>query len=477
MLFPTIAFGIFFPIVFLASWLLRPQPQRWKLFMVVASYVFYGWWQRGHEWYSLNWWLMGKLALSTVVNQVFVVGISKAAGPLAKKIWVWIAVTANLAFLGWFKYYGFFRDQVPGFGFMPAKQVILPIAISFFTFQALSYVLDTYRHQLRPVGLLDFACYLSFFPHLVAGPIVRAREFLPQLRQRPDPRYLEASHAFRLIVAGMFKKVVVSSYLAANLVDPVFANPKGHGALDSLFGVYGYAIQIYADFSGYTDIAIGIALLLGIRFPVNFDSPYRALSLQDFWRRWHMSLSRWLRDYLYISLGGNRRGRTRTYVNLMLTMLIGGLWHGASWKFVVWGAIHGIALAIERLWADRRERLGLPEPVDTPVRRALRWLVTFHVVCFAWIFFRAENFTVAWSLIGRFVTGWGMHSTLVTGLAIFTIVAMLASQFVPEPVMQNVQARFSRFPVVAQGATLAVCFFFIDKLGPQGVLPFIYFQF
>ena len=235
-------------------------------------------------------------------------------------------------------------------------QIILPIGVSFFTFQAMSYVIDAYRDDLKAVSLLDFAVYLSFFPHLVAGPIVRAREFLPQIRKRADPRFIDASRAFRLIIAGMFKKVVVSSYLATNIVDPVFHAPGSHSSLEVLTGIYGYAFQIYADFSGYTDIAIGIALLLGIKFPPNFNSPYIALSLQDFWRRWHMTLSRFLRDYLYVSLGGNRKGKTRTYVNLMATMLIGGLWHGASWTFVVWGGIHGVGLATERFMADRRPR-------------------------------------------------------------------------------------------------------------------------
>ena len=213
--------------------------------------------------------------------------------------------------------------------------------MSFFVFQAISYVVDTYRRHLRPVSLLDFATYLSFFPHLVAGPIVRVGEFVPQMERPADPREIDAARAFRLIMFGLAKKVIVAEQLAAWIVKPVFDNPTQYGAIDNLFGVYAYAIQIYADFSGYTDIAIGLALLLGIRFPQNFNSPYIATTLQDFWRRWHMTLSRWLRDYLYIGLGGNRKGETRTCINLFLTMFLGGLWHGASWTFVVWGTIHG----------------------------------------------------------------------------------------------------------------------------------------
>ena len=473
MLFPTIEFGIFFPIVFLCSWLLRPTPVRWKVFMVLASYVFYGWWDPK---YTLL------LAASTLFNQAVVRGIWARESSAWKRTWLWVGVIGNLGALGWFKYYGFFAESVVSslrdLGLdvtVPLVQVILPVGISFFTFQALSYVIDAYRGKVRPSSLLDFAVYLSFFPHLVAGPIVRASEFLPQLLQRPDPRYLDTSRAFRLIVAGLFKKVVVSSYLAANIVDPVFANPNGHSGLEHLFAIYGYAIQIYADFSGYTDIAIGCALLLGVAFPPNFDSPYRALTIQDFWRRWHMTLSRFLRDYLYISLGGNRGGRWKTYRNLMLTMVIGGLWHGAAWTFVVWGAIHGTVMSIERYRLDRRADAGLPPLVETPTRRVVQWLVTFHIVCLAWVFFRAQTFDAAWDMLSGLNNGG--PSPLVTGMLVFTIGAMLASQFVPPYVVQRLEIAFSKLSLVPQAVLLAGFFFLLDATGPAGVAPFIYFQF
>ena len=473
MLFPTIQFAIFFPIVFVLAWLLRPYPTRWKVLMVIASYVFYGWW---------DWHYVFLLGGSTIANQIFAKLIAPTREPFRRWL-LFLAVAVNLGVLAYFKYYGFFATSVVNsfsdLGIKvspPLFQIILPIGISFFTFQALSYVIDTYRRKVEPVRFLDFATYLSFFPHLVAGPIVRASEFLPQLKERPDPRYLDGSHAFRLIVAGMFKKVVVSSYLAGAIVDKVFAAPANHSSLEILFAIYAYAIQIYADFSGYTDIAIGIALLLGIRFPPNFDSPYTARSLQDFWRRWHMTLSRFLRDYLYIPLGGSRGTKWQTYRNLMLTMLIGGLWHGAAWTFVVWGGIHGVGLAVEHFRADRREQLGLPEPAQTPRRMILEWAITFNVVCLAWVFFRSPTFDTAFTMLQRLFTAWG-PAPLVTPLLLFTIVAMLASQFVPEDAMRQIQARFSRFPVVAQGLTLAGCFFVINALGPIGVAPFIYFQF
>jgi alginate O-acetyltransferase complex protein AlgI len=481
-LFPTVQFGIFFPIVFFLSWLLRPQPRYWKLFTIGASYIFYvfafkgGWltWQR--------WQFPALLAAVTVMNQIFVVGTFRATG-VGRRVWVTLAVVFDLGILGYFKYYNFFRDNLgPLLSWLPKQQVILPVAISFYIFQALSYVIDAHRGKVKPARLIDFATYLSFFPHLVAGPIVRASEFLPQLRQRPDPRHLDAGRAFRLIMAGMFKKVVVASYLAKSSVDKVFASPKSYGAIDTLISVYAYAVQIYCDFSGYTDIAIGLALLLGIRFPKNFDSPYIAASLQSFWRRWHMSLSRWLRDYLYIPLGGNRgsnlpglRGKVRpkiaTYLNLLLVMVLGGLWHGAAMRFVIWGAIHGVGLAFERIWAERPSAVARSKPTSL----VMGWLVTFHIVCAAWVFFRAESLGRAGSMFGRVLTGWSTPSTLVTPLLLVTIVGMIAAQFVPERFMAVLQGRFSAIPLVLQGVAMAFGFFIIDRFGD--VTTFIYFQF
>jgi D-alanyl-lipoteichoic acid acyltransferase DltB (MBOAT superfamily) len=463
-LFPTVTFALFFPPVLLGAWLLAPRPLRWKLFLLAASYVFYAWW---------NWRFCFLIAGSTVMNQVFAVEIARRRDEVDPTIRYarWAAVAANLAVLGWFKYYGFFVTSVAttlrdlGVDISPRLvQVALPVGISFFTFQALSYVFDVGRDVLDPAPLLDVAVYLAFFPHLVAGPIVRASEFLPQLRRRPDPKRVDSSTAFWLITKGLFKKVVIASYLSTVLVDSVFATPNAHSAPQVLAGIYGYAIQIYADFSGYTDIAIGLALLLGIRFPENFDRPYVAASLQEFWRRWHMTLSRWLRDYLYIPLGGNRRGARRTYVNLMLTMLLGGLWHGAAWTFVVWGGIHGVGLAVERRYGHLR---------------APRWvqqLVTFHIVCLAWVFFRAETFTGARDVLWRLVAGW-TGDLRVDRVVVLTIVAALAVQFVPRDAGRRVLVAFSRLAPAAQAAALAGGLVVIDVLGPAGVAPFIYFRF
>jgi alginate O-acetyltransferase complex protein AlgI len=478
-LFPTVAFAVFFVVAFAANWLLRPTVHLWMVVMTALSLVFYGWTDARFVWL---------LVASALINWGFGQLIGQALGPAGQRTpasvaLVRAAVVVNLGFLGFYKYYGFFVDSFAesadtlGLGLSPpVLEIILPVGISFFTFHAISYVIDISRGEIEPMPLGDFAVYLSFFPHLVAGPIVRASEFGPQIRRRANPRSIPAAEAFRLIIAGLFKKVVISSYVATELVDPVFGAPDAHSRWELLVGVYAYAIQIYADFSGYTDIAIGCALLLGIRFPRNFDAPYRALSLQDFWRRWHMTLSRWLRDYLYIPLGGNRDGVRRTYRNLFLTMLLGGLWHGAAWTFVVWGAIHGGFLAVERVVRERW-RADHPEPVlPTTVARPLQWLVTFHVVCLAWIFFRAESIGTAFDMVGGILTSAG-PSPLVTGLLLFTIAAAIASQFVPDRAVERAQLRFTTLGPGTQAVALAAALTVIDVLGPDGVAPFIYFQF
>jgi D-alanyl-lipoteichoic acid acyltransferase DltB (MBOAT superfamily) len=319
--------------------------------------------------------------------------------------------------------------------------------------------------------------YLSLFPHLVAGPIVRSQELIPQIRRRLDPRRVEASRAAYLIVGGLFKKVVISSFLAAAIVDPVFAAPEGHSAIEVLLAVYGYAVVIYTDFSAYTDIAIGTALLLGFRFPENFDRPYTARSLQDFWRRWHMTLSRWLRDYVYIPLGGNRRGAGRTYVNIMITMVLGGLWHGAGWTFVLWGAYHGIGQVIGHHRRSRRIERDLPPMSDEPWAVVWQRVATFNLVCIGWVLFRSDSLHTAREMFRQLLVGWGEPSTLATPLVVAVIAGMLALQYAPRITAERLQVAFSRIGAVAQGALLAVALFVITILGPQGVAPFIYFRF
>jgi D-alanyl-lipoteichoic acid acyltransferase DltB (MBOAT superfamily) len=473
-LFPTVEFGVFFPIVFLGNWLLRPHPGWWRAFMLAASYVFYASFFRG-DWIGWGPKQQYPLVLAglTVVNQVCAEGAWRAERPRLRRAWVVAAVVVDVGTLAWFKYYDFLRGNLAdwGIGALPALDVFLPVGISFLVFQALSYVIDVGRSQLRPARLVDLAVYLSFFPHVMAGPLVRGREILPQLRATPDPRAVPAAHALRLIATGLIKKVVVAGFLAGAVVDDVFAAPEKYGNGDLLLATYGYAIQIYADFSGYTDMAIGFALLLGIRFPQNFDAPYRSASVQEFWRRWHMTLSRWLRDYVYIPLGGNRKGARRTSINLFLVMLIGGLWHGADWKFVIWGGLHGTFLLVERWWWRRR---GVPEGPEAVPWSWRRWLVTFHLVCLAWVFFNARSTHDAFTMLGRLLTHW-QAPTLLTGWLVVVIVGVLALQFVPARLPRLADAVFSRAPVVVQGATVAAVLLVVDRLGD--VTSFIYQQF
>ena len=472
MLFPTVTFAVFFLVVLPLSWLLMPTQQWWRPFILVASFVFYGWW---------DWHYIFLLAGSVIGNQLFAVAIHRQDDAGRRKLLLVLALVGNLGAIGYFKYYDFFLSSATNvlnaFGLDLAPHIVsvtLPIGISFYTFMAISYVVDTYRRDIEPATFMRFAVYLSFFPHLVAGPIVRASELIPQLGSPRDPRRVDTSRAFMLILTGLFMKVVIANELATTIVDDVFGAPEQQSSLEVLVGIYGYAVQIFADFFGYTNIAIGIALLLGFRFPQNFDAPYSAVSISDFWRRWHMTLSRWLRDYLYIPLGGNRGGSLLTYRNLMLTMLIGGLWHGAGWTFVAWGAIHGAALVAERWW---RERPGFVERPVTPWRRFWHRFVTFQVVCFGWIFFRSDSFADAWDLIVRLVTAWGEPSPLVTGGVLAAIAVGIGSQYLPRRLPLVIMARFSRLTLPAQAAVLALALLVTHAMGPEGVAPFIYFQF
>src|SRR5579875_80939 len=466
MIFPTLQFAAFFALVLPTSWLLMPHPRLWKPFMIGASYFFYG---------SADYHFVLLLVFCTVWNQVLANLIYRATDPLRSWL-LGLALAGDLGLLGWFKYYGFFAGSVAAFTSrlglpmpLPLIQVALPIAISFFTFQAMSYVMDVKRERTAPVKTIDFALYLSFFPHLIAGPIVRVTELVPQFATPRDPRRIEATRAFGLIAGGLFKKVVISDTLASQIVDPVFGSPSLHSRVDIIAAIYGYAVQIYCDFSRYTDIAIGIALLLGFQFPQNFNRPYAALSLQDFWHRWHMTLSRWLRDYLYIGLGGNRKGRLMPYRNLMLTMLLGGLWHGAAWNFVIWGGLHGCGLAGER-WYD--ERRG----TEVVRYKILRWFITFQFVCFAWIFFRADGLGTVGEMAGQLIGGGG--TTTVTPAVFLLILGGLMLQFVPrEPFLQWREA-YARAPLVLQGVALAGVLFITSVfVTGQGVAPFIYYRF
>ncbi len=471
MLFPTVDFAIFFVLVFLGHWLLNHLSGPWKLFMIASSYVFYAWW---------DWRFVLLLAGISVLAQVGALAVSQIRGPRARLVVNGVAIALLLSPLAFFKYYGFFAvnttNALSSLGMrspIPLIQVVLPVGISFFTFMAIAYVVDVSRGDCDVAGWTDAFLYLSFFPHLVAGPIVRPNELIPQLVQRRDERHVDVVGAAWMILGGLFKKVVVSSYLAAQIVDPVFGDPARRSATDAFFGIAGYAVVIYADFSGYTDIAIGVAKLLGFRFPKNFNRPYAARSIQDFWRRWHMTLSRWLRDYLYIPLGGNRRGERMTYVNIMITMLLGGLWHGAAWTFVIWGGYHGALLVGHHL---RERRHAEPRP-DTGLVAMGQRAATFALVCVGWAFFRADSMETAFSVLGRLVTGWTTPSEFVTPLVVFTVAGMLALQFWPRGLGLWLQSGLSRLKPAPLGVVLSVALLVIVILGPPGVAPFIYFQF
>jgi D-alanyl-lipoteichoic acid acyltransferase DltB (MBOAT superfamily) len=498
MLFPTLHFILLFAlVVYPLSWLLRRRDRPWKLFILAASYAFYGYWDWPHGWR-----FVGLLILSSAVNWAVGERLEPASGR-RRQAWLALGVLFNLAVLGVFKYYGFFIESANASLLqaglaqrLPLLEIVLPVGISFFTFQGISYVVDLYRRSFHRVSLSDFFVYQAFFPHLVAGPIVRAAEFVPQIAALHWLTRPEATQAGLLIARGAFKKVVISGYLATAIVDPVFGVPAEHSALEIRVAIYAYAVQIYADFSGYTDMAIGLALLLGFRFPQNFDRPYIAANIQEFWRRWHMTLSRWLRDYLYRPLGGSRKGEARTYVNLILTMTLGGLWHGAAAHFLVWGLYHGLGLSLHRAWQQFRSRpappaaaeLGVPAlsralEIAGPAQRArsglgaaLSWFLTFQFVCVGWVLFRAQSLADAWTMLERALTAWG-PAPLVTVPLLATILLMLASQFVPLAWSERFEARVAGWPLVAQGAALGLAFALILALAPSGVLPFIYFQF
>ena len=467
MLFNSVHFVVFFLVVLALNQALRRWPVAQKLMLLAASYYFYGQW----EWHYLL-----LIWFSTIVDYLIALRLPRTAHPRRLVI---ISVIVNLGFLAIFKYANWLIDTI-NLGAAAAGSawqitpidLLLPVGISFYTFQSLSYTIDVYRGVLPPRrNLLDYALAVAFFPQLEAGPIVRAREFLAELDGDQRIDFRDVKYALVLIALGYAKKLVFADNLAL-VADPVFDDPAAHGFVDSLLAVYAFAFQIYCDFSGYTDIAIGCALLLGIRFPKNFDYPYSAASLQDFWRRWHMTLSRWLRDYLYIALGGNREGEARTYANLMLTMLLGGLWHGASWNFVVWGGLHGGYLAFERAVLARVSWWN----AANPAMHALRVLVTFHLVCLAWVFFRARDFGSAWTMLGTLArpslagVDPASHASLALLVAgLFALQQLGARLHYKERIAGG---RGMRFAMLLAGAIAAMIWF-----APTTTAPFIYFQF
>ena len=479
MLFPTITFAAFFLVVYAANWLLMPRLRLWKWMIIGASYVFYGWW---------DWRFVLLLVTATFVNQALGVQIARArarrGGGRAAKRWLVLSAIANLAALGYFKYVDFFAVNLDhllrsvGLGApLPLLRILLPVGISFLVFRVLTYTIDIYRGEMAPASTLDFGVYVAFFPYLLAGPIARACDFLPQLSSPRDPRSVDAGRAFVLILGGLAKKMLIADYLSTHIVNGVFASPQSFSSWETLWGILAYSVQIYCDVSAYSDIAIGIALLLGFELPENFNAPYTARTIQDFWRRWHITLSSWLRDYLYIPLGGSRRGRGRTYVDLVATFLLAGLWHGAGWTFVFWGGMHGVGLALERARADTRRARGLPEPGATAGARALQRLAVFAFVSLAWVFFRADSMGGAFAVLWRLVAGLGSSGSAVTWPIVGLVALGIGIQYVPRRLSERLEGGLANIGWAGQGAVLALALFLIATLGPPGAAEFLYFKF
>lgn len=452
-------------------YLLRGRLTARLLFVTLFSYYFY---------YKSSGTYFFLLALVTVSDFFIARLMATASAGWVRRLGVALSLSINLGLLCYFKYTNFLGECWASFtgGSFERLDIFLPVGISFFTFQSLSYTIDVYRREITPLtNLLDYAFYVSFFPQLVAGPIVRARDFLPQIR-----RPLHVSHEMFgggvfLILSGLFKKAIISDYISVNFVERIFDNPALYSGVENLLGVYGYALQIYCDFSGYSDMAIGIALLLGFHFNKNFDSPYKSASVTEFWRRWHISLSSWLRDYLYISLGGNRKGKLRQYLNLIITMFLGGLWHGASWNFVFWGLLHGVALALHKLY------MGLSGGASgkSRLRRLLGVVVTFHFVCFCWIFFRNVDFTTSLVMLRQIFTAFHpqLLPQLLTGYAgVFALMSVgFVLHFLPERWELCYRDWVVRMPLAGKILLTLLLVYAVIQMKSADIQPFIYFQF
>jgi len=500
--FDTVSFIFFLSVVFLLNWLLYKTSLLRILMLLIASWFFYMSW---------NPIFIVLIIISTIID--YIIGFLIYQARNKNRMWLanvflFISLASNLGLLFFFKYFNLLADMINQLSTtgssIAAISLILPVGISFYTFQTMSYSLDIKRGLLKPIKSFPrFALFVSFFPQLVAGPIVRARDFLPQLNGKPIYSSRAIQIGFFLILTGLFKKIVISDFIAVNFVNRVFGQPELYTPLENLMAVYGFGLQIFSDFSGYSDIAIGSAALIGFKLPLNFNSPYKAHNLQDFWHRWHISLSTWLRDYLYIPLGGSKKGKIRTYINLLLTMLLGGLWHGAAYRFIIWGALHGFGLSIVR-FLQRFRYKRKPLHKQTKLGYLFGWFLTFNFVSFAWIFFRAENLDAALKMIGR-ISGItkifpnifsfdtklmdipGNTLTYIKNTALylpnFSFILTLIFiggyflHFVPEKVYQTIKSGFVKIPALLQATIMAIFAIIFYKTASSDIVPFIYFQF
>ena len=489
MIFSTLLFWGFFAVCLLGYSLIYKRNPLRNMYLLLFSLFFY--YKSGGYFFSL-------LVFTILIDYSVGIWLGKVKNKVNRAFLIGISIFVNMAVLAYFKYTYFFvetTNELLGTDFkvvnllsewtnaiagthFDVSTIILPVGISFYTFQSISYTIDVYRNKIAPVkSLIDFSFFVTFFPQLVAGPIVRATEFIPQIYQKYALSYREFGYALFLILNGLMKKMIISDYLSINFVDRIFDNPMAYTGFENLMGVYGYAIQIYCDFSGYTDIAIGVALLLGYRLPLNFNSPYKASNITDFWRRWHISLSSWLRDYLYISLGGNRKGKIRTYINLMLTMVLGGLWHGASFRFIIWGAIHGVGLALHKVWM----MFFPPKQKPFVISRIIGVFITFNIVCLAWIFFRAHDMKTIGLMFGQIFGAFGFKliPEILSSYWIIFVMLFVAYtiHWLPSDFKEKYRGWFIETPIWLKVIISVLVIIMVYQAKSSDVQPFIYFQF
>lgn len=482
-IFSSGLFLVLFVGVTLVYYLLRRTPTPRILFVTVFSYYFY-YKSSGVYFLLLAVVTMSDFLIARAIAQnrsIYADDLSQGRG--TRRALLALSLLIDLGFLAYFKYANFFGANfalIVGSNFQP-WDIFLPVGISFFTFQSLSYTIDVYRGDLRPLdSLLDYAFYVSFFPQLVAGPIVRARDFAPQIRKPLVITNRMVAMGVYLVIIGLFKKAVISDYISINFVDRVFENPLRYTGVENLLGVVGYAMQLYCDFSGYSDMAIGLALLLGFRFPANFNAPFKADSVNDFWRRWHISLSSWIRDYVYIPLGGSRMGSVRTGFNLILTMLLAGLWHGASWNFVLWGAMFGTAQMIHRVW--RLQVLHHPRHYHSHgVKRFFAVLSTFTFVMLSFIVFRNANLQGVADMLRQIFTKFHpeVFVQCLCGYAwVFALITLgYVTHWMPDRWQNRIVAYLSKCHLLVYVLLLTGVVFIICQVKTSDVQPFIYFQF
>ncbi|MFI3285770.1 MAG: MBOAT family O-acyltransferase [Rikenellaceae bacterium] len=411
--------------------------------------------------------------------------LARSESQSRRKWLVVLSVAINLGMLFYFKYTNFFVEIATSFigeGFLRFQDIFLPVGISFFVFQSMSYTIDIYRSKIEPLKRFsDYLFYLSFFPQLVAGPIVRAKDFIPQIRKPLFVSREMLARSIFLIATGLFKKAVISDYISLNFVDRVFDEPLLYSGAEALMAIYGYALQIYCDFSGYSDMAIGLALMLGFEFPKNFDAPYKSATITEFWRRWHISLSSWLRDYLYISLGGNRKGKIRTYINLLLTMLLGGLWHGAALRFILWGALHGVALAMHKMWLSLIPNSKSNGDEMNPLSRIFATLLTFNLVCFGWLLFRADSMECVTLMLHQIF--YNFNADLIPqiiggyGVVVIMILGGYILHMLPSDWNDKVCGILAKKGFLLQLILLVAMIWLVVQMKSSEIQPFIYFQF